>query len=387
MKKTYKAVAVFLCVLCCVSLFASCKGTKATVEIDCVYLGVKNSKKATREDVLSDKNAVFKFKVDGKTKYYCVDCGEDNYTIQNTLMNGYEYRITVKGDKILSARLLDGSAGKGKVSGYTAGEKTVKNFLSCAVSPIGKALYVYGGGWNFEDSGSSTIARTIGLSPTWEKFYKSQDFTYDHKKQTYPDNGWNEYYYAGLDCSGFIGWTLYNTFNTESGKDGFVMPSKKMASTFGNDKKLGSFVHPETKDYAKIIKMLHPGDIISIDGHAYIVLGTCDDGSMIIVHSTEVKSVSGDSGGGVMLSAISINGDEDKSCKAYKLVEETNRKYFPEFEKRYPAGMKPVSLYFDFPEDLPITGIFTWDNPENGLKDQENIRNMSAEQVLETIFS
>ena len=33
---------------------------------------------------------------------------------------------------------------------------------------------------------------------------------------------YNAYYYAGLDCCGYVGWTLYNTLHSESGKRGYV---------------------------------------------------------------------------------------------------------------------------------------------------------------------
>ena len=46
-------------------------------------------------------------------------------------------------------------------------KRTVKNLLKTAIKPVGKVLYVYGGGWNQEDNGAGRPAKTIGLYPLW----------------------------------------------------------------------------------------------------------------------------------------------------------------------------------------------------------------------------
>lgn len=398
MKGIYKLSAAVLVVCLVLCGFSSCakkdgpsaalsKTNSAEAEIKGVFLGVKDLKNATRDIVFNSESRVYQFEIDGETKDFRINCDEDDYPVQNRLMMGYEYILDIDGDTLNSAVVSDKSVISGIVNGYTPGERTLKNFLKTAVAPLGKTLYVYGGAWNVQDDGSSYIARTIGVSPTWEKFYNENDANYSYKNDTYPTNKWNAYYYAGLDCSGYIGWVVYNTMYDESEKEeGFVCFSKAMAKTLADKYNFGTFLHPEEKDYQTIIKKLHPGDVISIAGHAYIVVGVCDDGSAVIIHSTVTPSETGVEGGGVQFSAVSINGDDDTSCKAYKLAKEYTEKYFPEWAKRYPVIVKPVSSYFDFPDDKEMSGIFTWSNGPDGLTDPDNIKDMSAEEVLKAIL-
>ena len=51
------------------------------------------------------------------------------------------------------------------------GEKTLKNFLTTALEPVGTALYIYGGSWDWQDEGSSLQATTIGIPQSWIDFY------------------------------------------------------------------------------------------------------------------------------------------------------------------------------------------------------------------------
>ena len=53
-------------------------------------------------------------------------------------------------------------------------KRTLKNFLKTALMPVGKTMYVWGGGWNKEDTGAGIEAVSIGLSPNWEKFTRKQ---------------------------------------------------------------------------------------------------------------------------------------------------------------------------------------------------------------------
>lgn len=127
------------------------------------------------------------------------------------------------------------------------GEKTLKNFLTTALQPVGTTLYIYGGSWDWQDEGSSLQATTIGIPQSWIDFYQYQnaDYTYCDKDDNeanknpsssyYPYGEWNQYYYGGADCSGYVGWVIYNTLNKENGKDGYVMGATKMAKTFAEN--------------------------------------------------------------------------------------------------------------------------------------------------------
>ena len=276
------------------------------------------------------------------------------------------------------------------VSG-TPGERTLKNYLQTAMNPVGTALYVYGGSWDWQDVNSSNQALTIGLPQSWIDFFQQQDANYTYKNKAdpahsyYPHNSWNQYYYAGVDCSAYIGWTVYNVMHTESTtndlSDGYVMSAVKMAKTFA-DKGWGTW----TRD----IKSFKPGDIFSMSGHVWTVLGVCDDGSIVFLHSTPSDSKAGQGGGGVQLSALNPNSDDDKNCEAYKLVTKYMTKYYPEWSDRYDAVLRSYISYA-----TPATGTkyketwsgnFSWNLDGSGLTDPDGYADMSAAEILADLF-
>ena len=275
------------------------------------------------------------------------------------------------------------------VSG-TPGERTLKNYLQTAMNPVGTALYVYGGSWDWQDVNSSNQALTIGLPQSWIDFFQQQDANYTYKNSAdpahsyYPHNSWNQYYYAGVDCSAYIGWTVYNVMHTESTtndlSDGYVMSAVKMAKTFA-EKGWGTW----TRD----IKSFKPGDIFSMSGHVWTVLGVCDDGSIVFLHSTPSDSKAGQ-GGGVQLSALNPNSDDDKNCEAYKLVTKYMTKYYPEWSDRYDAVLRSYISYA-----TPATGTeyketwsgnFSWNLDGTGLTDPDGYADMSAAEILADLF-
>ena len=276
------------------------------------------------------------------------------------------------------------------VSG-TPGKRTLKNYLQTAMNPVGTALYVYGGSWDWQDVNSSNQALTIGLPQSWIDFFQQQDANYTYKNSAdpahsyYPHNSWNQYYYAGVDCSAYIGWTVYNVMHTESTtndlSDGYVMSAVKMAKTFA-DKGWGTW----TRD----IKSFKPGDIFSMSGHVWTVLGVCDDGSIVFLHSTPSDSKAGQGGGGVQLSALNPNSDDDKNCEAYKLVTKYMTKYYPEWSERYDAVLRSYISYA-----TPATGTkyketwsgnFSWNLDGTGLTDPDGYADMSAAEILADLF-
>ena len=273
----------------------------------------------------------------------------------------------------------------------TPGVRTLKNYLQTAMNPVGTALYVYGGSWDWQDVNSSNQALTIGLPQSWIDFFQQQDANYTYKNSAdpahsyYPHNKWNQYYYAGVDCSAYIGWVVYNVMHTESTtndkSDGYVMSAVKMAKTFA-DKGWGEF----TRD----IKSFKPGDIFSMSGHVWTVLGVCDDGSIVFLHSTPSDSKAGQGGGGVQLSALNPNSDDDKNCEAYKLVTKYMTKYYPEWSTRYDAVLRSYDSYAapatgsSFKEKW--SGNFSWNLDGTGLTDPDGYANMSAAEILADLF-
>ena len=273
----------------------------------------------------------------------------------------------------------------------TPGVRTLKNYLQTAMNPVGTALYVYGGSWDWQDVNSSNQALTIGLPQSWIDFFQQQDANYtymnddDHAHSYYPHNSWNQYYYAGVDCSAYIGWTIYNVMHTESTtndkSDGYVMSAVKMAKTFA-DKGWGEF----TRD----IKSFKPGDIFSMSGHVWTVLGVCDDGSIVFLHSTPSDSKAGQGGGGVQLSALNPNSDDDKNCEAYKLVTKYMTKYYPEWSTRYDAVLRSYDSYATPASGSTFkvtwSGNFSWNLDGTGLTDPDGYANMSAAEILADLF-
>lgn len=258
------------------------------------------------------------------------------------------------------------------------GRRTLKNFLATAMEPVGTTLYVYGGGWNWQDDGAGRAAVSLGPSPCWTSFFQRQDDSYayrndgDFSRSWYPHNGWNEYGWAGLDCSGYVGWAVYNLMHDVSGLPGYVQSAAGMAQEFARrgwgtwSREGGAF---------------RPGDLFSMSGHVWICLGACGDGSLVILHSTPSPSRSGAPGGGVQLSAVG----EGEDCEAYALASTYMERYFPAWSARYPAVWKPAAVYTAVAQDSR-TGRFRWDIP-GVLQDPENLSGRTARQILRELFA
>ena len=396
MKAVKKKLVCFI--LVCITLLCGCDGNNVHV-MDAVYLGVENygSEKVNKDN----KNKFsYRFEIDGKEKVLKIDNGAKNeqgkytYPIQNVLKEGYSYQITVKNRKVIGVEEIytEADSYQPPVMG-NPGEKTLKNFFATAMMPVGTTLYIYGGGWDWQDEGAAFQTRTIGLSDDWRRFFYSQDVNYTFKEKDgdeskkdaahsyYPYGGYNEYYYAGLDCSGYVGWTLYNVMNKEDGKDGYVMSSTKMARTLaekGWGKWTQNFMKPVNYKDSEFL----PGDIFSKKGHIWICLGTCEDGSIVILHSTAADSRTGQPGGGPELSAIG----ESKDCDAYRLADKYMSKYFSDWYARYPIALKNYEEYTYVEGEY--VGKFSWNltGADSVLSDPDNLRSKRPEEILEILF-
>ena len=234
MQKTVKSILCASALILAASVFSGCTNNKTPEEKSeavhpetkkMIYLGVENyGAEETNKD--NKDHFRYRFSDDGKEEAFSIDNGK------KVLKEGYEYNITFQGETVTAAEEIED--GKTEYTSYspavsgTPGEMTLENFLRTAMMPVGTTLYIYGGGWNWQDDGSAVQTRTIGVSPDWIRFFEGQDenFTYkgkdgdeenvDASASYYPFGGYNEYYYAGLDCSGYVGWTIYNTFETEN---------------------------------------------------------------------------------------------------------------------------------------------------------------------------
>ena len=338
----------------------------------------------------------YRFETEGEETLYAIKTNqnqENAYPLQNLLKEGYTYHIFLQDEVVLAVKELqsEDEVYQPIVAG-TPGIQTIGNFLKTAMEPVGTTLYIYGGGWGWQDEGSAIQARSIGVSSDWVKFFKEQDenYTYrdkdgdtknkDPKNSYYPYGNFNQYYYAGLDCSAYISWALYNCLNTGNDGEGMVSFSTGFAKKLA-DSGYGSWTKNVKLSGKKNAYNVKPGDIISVNGHVWISLGTCSDNSIVIAHSTPNPSRTGQPGGGVQIGAVGFN----EACEAYQLADHYMSTYFPEWYERYPVCLKEPQKYFNFKKKE--TGRFRWDTKlENGFSDPDGCQNMTAKEVLQFLF-
>ena len=307
---------------------------------------------------------------------------------------------------------------------FTPGKRTLGNFLAAALQPVGQVLYVYGGGWNYEDSGGDEASASIGLADTWRTFFEEQDASYSY--QDYRTEGSNRYHALGLDCSGYVGWAVYNTMCDQGGRPSCVVRASEMAYRYAEhgwgtfcgggeiscgdiscrdgqtfcgdiscrdgqtfygdisdgdtsceDKKMPSFcenrkMFPGNCEAADF----QPGDIFSMDGHVWICMGACRDKSLVIAHATPSPSRLGCPGGGVQLSAV---GADDR-CEALRLADDYMRTHCPAWYCRYKAVRRDIERYTT--PGGAHGGHFRWHSDARGLPDPDGLAGLEAGEIL-----
>ncbi len=231
-------------------------------------------------------------------------------------------------------------------------QPSILHFLQIAAQPVGKTMYVWGGGWNKEDTGAGIDAVRLGLGQRWEEFASRQDETYDYNTTRYQ-------IHDGLDCSGYVGWAVYNTLETENDREGYVYTSTQVAQKLA-DRGFGEFI-----PLGKLTTWL-PGDVMSMKGHCWIVVGMCDDGSVLLLHSSPP---------GVRFCGT-VLPDGSKS-QAVALAERIMKEHYPDWYRRYPDCTTPISY-------LRKSSAMRWSL--DVLCDDENLREMGAEAVVSAIF-
>ncbi len=246
------------------------------------------------------------------------------------------------------------AAGQKKASSYSK-DASIKKLLQNAIKPVGSTMFVMGGGWNGSDSGAGSSAVTLGLSSKWKSFADKQNSSYNYKNIT--DTS------LGLDGSGYVGWVLYNTLRTQSGSEGFVVS----AGTY--DEKLTSLGFGK-RTPKEDVTIWRPGDIMcsETDGFVYIVLGSCADGSLLLVCSSPP---------GVRICGTPAkNGNTDS--EALILAEQIMNDHFGQWYRRYPDCAKDYSYLTNYDKFSPTnTDVF---------KDNEGIRTMNAKEVIDILF-
>ena len=226
-------------------------------------------------------------------------------------------------------------------------DASMDDLFQNALLPVGSTMYIWGGGWNEADTGAGVEAVTIGLSPRWKEFADAQDASYDHKKYAY-------HIHDGLDCTGYIGWVVYNTLNKKSGYEGCV--AKNVTETFVS-RGWGNMVNTNAPK---------PGDICETSTHVWMSLGTCADGSILLVHASPP--------GVSICGTLLPNGTKSQ---AVALAEKLMSTYYPAWYKRFPNCTRSYSY-------ITSATVFRWNN--GTLTDEHGLRDMSAEQLADYLF-
>ncbi|MCC8151290.1 MAG: hypothetical protein LIO96_07525 [Lachnospiraceae bacterium] len=258
---------------------------------------------------------------------------------------------------------VEGITGNWTVSGSKVKMPTtdVTTLLKNAMKPVGSTLYVWGGGWNAADTGAGETALYKGVYPQWATYFNQNANGYSYLPgKTSWQNGNRQSRFYGLDCSGYIGWTLYNSILSNGKSGGYVTTSTKMAST------LASYGYG-TAQKCTASSTFKAGDIISISGHVYLCLGQCSDGSVLLVHSTP--------NGGVQVSGTVKSGAS--SSQASKLATEYMKTNYPTWWKYFGSEGKQAVNASSY-----LTGTkFTWKS-DSTVMDSAGLRNKTADQVL-----
>lgn len=263
--------------------------------------------------------------------------------------------------KNISGKLIGGSdsAGDNHTIKEVTGLNTLKNMMATATKPLGRCMYSWGGG---RDPACKYFP-PIGFSPKWEQFYKEQQAkgtAYSYKDYVASNgNPTDSTRSNGLDCSGFIGWIVYNTRN-----DGYNWGN--CASTFEIvlvDKGCGNLTSAsKVTDYKC-------GDIMTNDGHIWMIVGPSEKGGIVLIHSSPNGVKLGGWGGG------------EATAKAYM------EKYWPDVSdkaKEFNFGTFSNNGYKgDYDQ-------FRWNIVQNGslegVQDPDGFRDMTAEQILKIVF-
>lgn len=231
-------------------------------------------------------------------------------------------------------------------------KSSMSKLLQTSIMPVGTTMYIWGGGWNEEDTGSGIESVTIGLSPTWAQFAAQQSSWYDHQATRYQIHN-------GLDCSGYIGWLVYNTFHSNNGEPGYVCKATTMASTLSSYG-WGSYI------YAGDSSDFQPGDICSMSGHVWMCLGKCSDGSVLLVHSSPP---------GVRI--CGTQQSDGSASQAVSLAENIMSTCYPDWYNRYPDCAVSYSY-------LTSSSKMRWSS--STLSDAGTYQSMSAEDITAFLF-
>ena len=165
--------------------------------------------------------------------------------------------------------------------------------------------------------------------------------------------------------SGFVGWAAYQVMQTKSGVgSGYTVVSGSVGSYY---KSLGWGSIVTQAKLASTDYKLYPGDVGYNDGHTWIVLGQCSDGSAVIVHSTPQA--------GCQISGTPTPSG-NYSSEAIALAQQYMSKY---------EGYTKYDYHTSSGNYIRQGNFLRWNN--STLSDPDGYRNMTAAQILADLFS
>ena len=242
-----------------------------------------------------------------------------------------------------------------------SGQKTIKSLLQNGMKPVGSTLYIWGGGHEAWKKGGDGVR--AGVNPNWAKFYNSQSSSYNYNNHRFKHG-------SGLDCSGYIGWTTYNAIESKSNV--FSTGSATTSTSTGMPAKYAGNGWGKVSTGTKAGKFT-PGDIVSISGHVWLVVGQCADGSVVIIHSTP--------NAGVQLAGTPTPGGSSNS-QAIQLAQTYMKRYYPNVVNKFKLSSIVSRSY------LTPVNRFRWDvSGRQLMSDPEGYLNKTPAQILKDIFN
>ena len=287
----------------------------------------------------------------GGSKYYMNGSGAMLTDWQN--IDGSEYYFYSSGAMAVSTVIGGVEIGADGKASRTESQAmgTLTKFLKTMIQPVGNTLYVWGGG---HDAWTDGDGLRIGMNPKWKQFYNQQGASYNYTKHRYE-------YQNGLDCSGLVSWAVYNTYNTKSNQKETAYSSTSTGfPAYLTNKGFGSHGRVSGGTFT-------PGDVVSMTGHVWVVLGMCSDGSLVIVHATPpVVQISG-----------TVNTAGSTNSEAVKLANAYMKKYYSDAAGKYNLCIASKAY-------VNNVDRFQWSS--GSMRDPDGLRNMTAAQVLEKLI-
>ena len=232
--------------------------------------------------------------------------------------------------------------------------RTIKNYLLGSLEPVGRVLYVWGGGWN-----DST---TKGITSTMKIWYRNQSKDYNFQKYSdlSPANR-----AKGFDQAGYVGWCAYQVMHEKSNEgSGYTVKPGVVGSTY---KTRGWGTTINQNDLFSKSYTLKAGDIGYNNSHCFIIIGQCKDKSAVILHSYPQA--------GVQI-AGTATPDGNYNSEAVALA--------AKYMSRYPGSGE---LEYDTSVGNYIKGynFFRWNR--STLADPDGYMHKTANQILADLFA